>query len=243
MFQDRLDIPDDRFEKSLTISIDESAVFRLQGYLRPEDHPDDKVRNLYQSCLEIAHPMLRPLGFLRFHRLISIEGDRLEVAGGVILRGINLVRTFHGSEVLCTGLVTIGSALEENVRKLFADNELAMGLMLDSVGSEAAEGAAIALDEIVTRISRDHHWERTPRMSPGYGSFEIHQQASLFKLLESHGTGVTLTPSFIMLPQKSISFVVGLGPHVRHFKHLSPCRVCDLADCQVRDPRSNRCLH
>lgn len=238
-----LNLPESQFCNNFTVSIDELAVFRLQGYVRPEDIPDERVLDLYRRTMEIATPLIKPSGIFSFRRIREINDSQIFVSSDKALRGKNIVRTFAGAEVLCAGLVTIGPELEREVSKLFNRNNLAMGLMLDSIGSEAAEGAAIYLDEKISVIATEFGWNRTPRMSPGYGSFKVNEQKALFDLFDYKKVGVELNRSCIMLPQKSISFIIGCGDRVRYYDNLSPCRVCDTKDCSVRDPHSSRCMH
>lgn len=44
--------------------------------------------------------------------------------------------------------------------------------------------------------------------------------------------GVTLTPSSLMIPIKSVSGVIGVGPNVRHLDYT--CGLCDLKTCYKR---------
>ena len=53
------------------------------------------------------------------------------------------------------------------------------------------------------------------RASPGQEGWSIWQQQMLFGLLSAEEIGVRLTESCLMLPRKSVSFVIGLGPEMR----------------------------
>ena len=54
--------------------------------------------------------------------------------------------------------------------------------------------------------------ELTLRYSPGYCGMDIGQQRKLFQLVQADAVGVTLLPSMLMHPLKSISGLVGLAP-------------------------------
>jgi len=53
------------------------------------------------------------------------------------------------------------------------------------------------------------------RAEPGQEGWPIQQQRVLFDLLPAGEIGVRLTASYLMLPRKSLSFVVGLGPEMQ----------------------------
>jgi cobalamin-dependent methionine synthase I len=89
--------------------------------------------------------------------------------------------------------------------------------MLDAVGSEAVEAAADALmekmDEEINRAAGPH--TLTGRFSPGYGDWDIREQHLIFRLLEGEKVRIKMTPSCLMVPRKSISFIVGIRPGKR----------------------------
>lgn len=225
------------------IQIDQRAVFRLQGYVKSSDKPDNQVMHSYYDMLDIAVSLFETRGIYTFQEIKKIDKENglIELTNGTILYGINIARTFIEADYIAIGLTTIGSALEEKVASMFANDELAAGLMLDCIGSEAAEGAAQFIDSKIDEHISLFNYNRTPRMSPGYGSFEITQQKQLFQLIDSNKVKITLASSSIMIPQKSVSFIIGCGKNVKHYSTLSPCRVCDVRDCQMRDHNSNRC--
>jgi len=231
----------DHFQAACAIEIDEKAVFRLQGYRREQDKPDQRVRELYEQTMLEALPLLKPRGIFNYQPVSDINDQTIVLENNVVLQGKNIARTLAGAAYMAVGLVTVGPELENMVNQLFNNTDLAKGLMLDSIGSVAAEATAVYLDNLISGQVHEVGWNRTPRMSPGYGSFDIKQQHNIFAMIDATRLGVTLTESCIMLPQKSISFIIGCGPDVCHFSTLSPCRVCDAVDCPVRDPHSLRC--
>ena len=53
--------------------------------------------------------------------------------------------------------------------------------------------------------------ELCPRYSPGYGDFALENQKGIFNLLSpSKYTGLTLKDNMIMVPEKSVTAVIGI---------------------------------
>ena len=75
----------------------------------------------------------------------------------------------------------------------------------------------------------------TDRFSPGYGDFPLAQQAEIFRVLDiSRRIGVTLTDSGLMVPQKTVTAVLGLSA-VPVKKRPKGCAACDLFEtCPYR---------
>jgi len=104
---------------------------------------------------------------------------------------------------------------------------------VDATGSWAVEAAA---DALMLRI-RGHLGdgeELTLRYSPGYCGMEIGQQSRLFELVQADAVGVTLLPSMLMHPLKSISGLVGLASKEAVGLYRSPCVVCGRVGCPMR---------
>ncbi len=62
------------------------------------------------------------------------------------------------------------------------------------------------------------------------------QQSVLFGLVDADAAGVTLLPSMLMRPLKSVSGIVGLGPMPEPgaVGPVSPCDACARIGCHMR---------
>ena len=148
-----------------------------------------------------------------------------------------------GAEQLVIGLVTIGSGIEERASELIRDGDTVGALLLDAAGSAAVEEAADRLGAIIAgvEVSQD---DQAPalscRISPGYGRWSLDAQIPLFAGLPHRAVGVTLRPSLMMEPKKSISFAMWLGADARPIAGLSGCDRCPLTSCRYRrgDPKT-----
>jgi cobalamin-dependent methionine synthase I len=73
------------------------------------------------------------------------------------------------------------------------------------------------------------------RISPGYGRWNVRHQADLLALLAAQTLEVRLTGAMMMIPRKSVSFVVRFS---REPAPLSAarrrCAHCDREECEYR---------
>lgn len=103
----------------------------------------------------------------------------------------------------------------------------------DSIGSVIAEKAADSMELSLQKAIDERGWRHTNRFSPGYCGWHVSQQQMLFPLFgEERPCGVSLTDSSLMVPIKSVSGVIGLGPSVRKLEYS--CGLCDFKDCYKR---------
>jgi len=129
--------------------------------------------------------------------------------------------------------VTVGEEISHLAEEAAKKGDVFSSLVMDAAGSWAAEAAADALMQRIRPHLRADE-ELTLRYSPGYCGMEIGQQEKLFRLVQADAIGVTLMPSMLMHPLKSISGLVGLAPREAVNLYHSPCDVCGRAGCHMR---------
>ena len=128
--------------------------------------------------------------------------------------------------------VTLGGEAE---RLLLSAQARSMG---DAVILDAAAGAAV--ENVCDNLCRDLEARFSPRFltdrfSPGYGDFPFSQQRAFFDLLDiTRRIGVSLTESGLMLPQKSVTALLGIADTPQEHRHRG-CAACTLFEtCSFR---------
>ena len=91
---------------------------------------------------------------------------------------------------------------------------------------EYAESVADFVQEKVKQLADVRGLCISQRFSPGYCDWSIDQQAMVFRTLNI-GTGeIRLTEKCLMLPRKSISGIIGIGP-CSNVGDYNPCKACE----------------
>ena len=107
--------------------------------------------------------------------------------------------------------------------------DIVLGLAVDGVGSAAVEALANAVCKEIELEAADRGYESTIPLSPGMIGWGVEDgQPLIFGLLDPAEIGVKLTPSYLMVPRKSLSMVMGIGPGIN-----SGERICDY--CAMRE--------
>ena len=124
------------------------------------------------------------------------------------------------------------------IKSRFDQGDLAIGAMLDSAASAAADKlAAITESRFKARLIADGRANSdvgVMRYSPGYCGWHISGQKKLFEKINPEQVGIALRDSFLMEPLKSVSGVIIAGPVEIHNFRMS-YRYCD--KCQARGCR------
>jgi len=181
-----------RVEKieNLKIEFDEKRILRLIGYKKNSKEIKDPIMLLITEEKKKLEYLLHPASI---YTILNYEET-------------NQHPIFEDAEKVALCICTIGSDLEEEINRLMGNNEMARALILDSLGSEAAEEAAIQSDRILVEKAREMGLWPSKRFSPGYGKWDIREQQYVFQVLPGKDIGVSLTESCMMIPRKSVSF-------------------------------------
>ncbi len=126
------------------------------------------------------------------------------------------------SDVVPFFVVTLGNKIIEAEKRLFEENSYYNYHLLHGLGAEMADCAA----QCVHRIIRDEYFQIFPeeeknkgcRYSFGYPSCpDLADQKKLFELLNPSKIGLTLTNSYQMVPELSVSGFIVFNKKAKYF--------------------------
>lgn len=147
---------------------------------------------------------------------------------------------YRKSSHLALFAVTLGPVLSEKVTEFFNSGNYAIGYMLDSLSSYAADKLAdLAAQHLYAEIAgreASANLLRVLNYSPGYCGWHISGQKKLFEALRPEEIGITLNESCLMSPIKSVSGVLIAGPgKIHEFVNSYPfCNTCTARSCIER---------
>ncbi len=163
---------------------------------------------------------------------ISITEDSVSCNGMSFATGPIITSQLKRSTSLALYVSTVGPRLEQWSGELMAEGDMMRGYIVDAIASEYVEQASVWLEKQIAIHLQTRGWKMTHRYSPGYCDWPVSEQHKLFSLLPEKFCGITLTESALMVPIKSLSGIIGLGPEVK--RGAFQCSICDLKDCYRR---------
>ena len=200
------------------------------GSFLPEEILSDLAR-----CETLMLRTARPRLVWRLFPLLSdgtLEGTDYRPAGEDIRA---FLRTCSSVVLLAA---TLGSETESLIRRAAAART-ADALILDAAGSAAIERVCdnFCADLAAALAPRF----LTDRFSPGYGDLPLNQQRWFFSLLDiNRRLGVSLTESGLMVPQKTVTALVGVSDREQP-KRPTGCESCALAERCAFRKEGKRC--
>jgi hypothetical protein len=191
------------------------AAHVLQGQGVEPNHARPRAIAVAEGVLDEAQALLTPAALYITIPLCNLQHHTVILEGGAVFEGSLVARALVGATEVALAVCTIGPALEEQVTALAAAGDLLRALALDGAGVAAAEQLSWMVGEHIREQALTRGLRIGMRASPGQEGWPIEQQRVLFDLVPAEKIGVRLTASCLMLPRKSISFALGLGPELR----------------------------
>jgi hypothetical protein len=224
----------------ITFSTDQVAperedVLRHQG-IPPGKFLHKEIETLCDNAFGLLSETGAPIG-------IMAEISRDDFAAVYRGEGRNEGNTpvediFPRADRLALFAATLGERISREIGRRFASNDLALGCMLDSVASTAADIMVRITEE---RLSKNFGGQsnadtKVLAYSPGYCGWHMSGQRKLFDFLHPEQVGISLGDSFLMQPLKSVSGVMIAGHKEIHvFEDSYPsCTRCETRDCRER---------
>jgi hypothetical protein len=183
-------------------------------------------------ALEAEQSFLHPIAILRHSRVLESRHQRIVLEAAGDLNGAWIVRQLAGAERVSAVVCTIGAELEEHSRQVM-DKDPVLGLAIDGLGNAAIEQLAQIVCQRIASDAAAEGWTTTAPLSPGHPDWPVEiGQAQVFRLVPADLAGIRLTSGGMMVPQKSITFIVGSGKVV---SQAGLCEVCSLGEtCRYR---------
>lgn len=215
--------------ENLDLIYDVDAVLRGQGadaaILRARRPGLVKVA---EKAIQESFSLLLPKVIYQEYEVEGVLHERILLQGGQKIDSKLLAQHLGGASRLIVILATIGEKLEEQVSKIW-DADMVYALALDGAGSASVEALANAACLYFEKQAEQEKLEASIPFSPGMVDWTVGDgQPQIFNLLGEEGSIVNLTPSCIMIPQKSLTMIMGIGANLK-----SAGRACDF--CSMRE--------
>ncbi|MEG1874297.1 MAG: vitamin B12 dependent-methionine synthase activation domain-containing protein [Angelakisella sp.] len=209
---------------------EKKEVLRYLGYhgSAPDPQVDWLVDNCIGEILACAEPR-------QLDTVLSVErqpGDIVNI-GPMRIRSKGLSKNLSGCSAAAIFAATLGVGVDTLLRRT-AKLDMAKAVVLQAAAAAAVECFCNDCQRRLAAQYAEHGQFLRPRFSPGYGDFSIAHQAEILAILQAQKKiGLMLTDALMMVPQKSVTAIIGIGDHDLACKP-GGCDACGKLDCAFR---------
>ncbi len=171
-------------------------------------------------------------------RLFAILPDGTLAGTGFAPAGEDIRAHLAGCGQAVLMAATLGAGIDGLLRRTQAA-DMALAVVLDACAGAAIENVCDNLcADLAGQLAPRH---MTGRFSPGYGDMPLAQQGALCRVLDvGRRIGVSLTPGGLMVPQKTVTALVGIS-ETPVSRRTGGCAGCEKYEGCVLRGEGRRC--
>ena len=171
----------------------------------------------------------------------NIQGDsagreyRLRIIDGEVFqtKSRNLSVNLKDCEKILVFAATLGVGADYLIQK-YNRLEMSRAVILQAASAAMIEEYCDQVCEGLKKEYEEKGMYLRPRFSPGYGDFSLSCQSAVLDALDAgKHLGIKLTDSFLMMPSKSVTAVIGVSQKP-HRCDVKGCEACGKTDCLYR---------
>jgi hypothetical protein len=218
-----------------TITFDEEQFITFHGdsFARLLQNPARREA-LRRAVAEMSEA-IQPAACWDTFPIQKIMHEKLVLANGVRIGGGPVAPVIGGAEALMVAICTAGPAADRVIAAAQKQKELFKTMILNDLAAWAVDTVR---QQLCLQFEMETHRQglrtSTP-LSPGESVWPIKEQAILFSLLDAGQIGVSLSPSMVMTPLKSLSMIMGFGAQPMGVEGASNCDFCSIKErCNYR---------
>lgn len=183
----------------------------------------DSFRELKQTA--------SPKSIYRIFDFAQISDTKMSI-GRWNIESASLAKNLKG----CGNVILFGATLGSSVDRLIARYtvmDMAKTVVIQACAAAMLEEYCDSVQDTLREKIREKGKFLRPRFSPGYGDFDLCYQKPLMEMLDcSKAIGLTMTDSYMMIPTKSVTALIGVCEEETCGDAV--CESCGKKDCIYR---------
>ena len=196
-----------RYEPDIeALSINKSEIYRYLGHkngMELSSSVESMVDEILKNILKNSVPKVC---YKRFQVEIADEVD----LGFARVKSNDLLYTLDKCRETVIFAATIGIYTDRQIQKETLLSP-ARACIYQAVGAAVTEAVCDEFNEWLLKEEAKKGFALKPRFSPGYGDVPLTLQKDICRELDTaKNAGITLTDSMLMIPEKSVTAIVGI---------------------------------
>lgn len=210
--------------------IDRKEILRYLGY-----HGSQADKAVTRSVEESLAELFQNISPHSEQRRVPVTfGEEYTVQiGSITVRSKDLSQHLKGCTQAILFAATLGAQTDILMRR-WTKLDMSRAVILQACAATVIEAYCDECEEELSAMAAKEGLFLRPRYSPGYGDFAVeHQRDFLDALNCGKRMGLTTTDSFMLVPTKSVTAVIGLTSETTSC-HIHKCMDCNAQNCPFR---------
>ncbi|MCI8553433.1 MAG: Vitamin B12 dependent methionine synthase activation subunit [Clostridiales bacterium] len=202
-------------------------------YLGCQGHTDDpELRKTIQECTEELLQEVTPRCLYQQVAVHFTGNGQLDL-DDISVVSQDLSKHLAGCDRAFLFAATLGARVDICLQRC-AVSSMSRAVVMQACAASLIESWCDENEPPLSNSAAQEGLYLRPRFSPGYGDFSIEHQNDLLTRLDCpRRLGLTMTSSFMLVPSKSVTAVIGLTKE-KQSCHINRCMDCRAENCPFR---------
>ncbi len=188
-----------------------SLIYTRLGYEKTKTVLEPDRRSQIEKWIREVQSLCDITALYRILPIHAVDDTGVKLTEGIEFPGRSLARLLAHSTSVILMAATSGSKITDEIRRLQQAGEMTKALVYDAAASEITDAGLDWLAAFIRRPLTRQGQSLTPmRFSPGYGDLGLENQQTMMKALDLQQYGVELTASYILVPEKTVTAIMGI---------------------------------
>lgn len=213
-----------------TVKIDFTPVRVLSSLYGARPYNEKTANEVAQAVSDVLS-LIEPVIIYQLADVINVKDSQVRLSYGKDKEAI--IHPGQSAGILKTArkaliaVWTISSGINEKIDEFNRLGDVFKAWIYDAAGLVALDRTYQAVKDVAMSEAREKGWGISPLLSPGsVEGWRLEEQQILCNILEAERFGIKLTPASVLIPFKSASGVLGVGPGYDKAHQGSMCLLC-----------------
>lgn len=186
-------------------------IYSRMGFKKQSTTLSSSQKNETDHNIREAASLIFLQGLFHPIPVLQNNGQTVELAGGLSFTSRKLAAFLADCREAVLLGATAGHAIMDAIREKTEQGHLTAAVVYDATASEMVDGALDwMMDYINRQLRREGKHLLSRRFSAGYADFALSNQKTVYEKLQMDKAGVTLSPDYILCPEKSVTAICGV---------------------------------
>ena len=189
-----------------SLIVNKSEIYRYLGYKTGMDLPKEIETSVEEILDNVLKQSVPKVCYKYFETKVGEQVD----FGFMSVESKESASNLEG----CTETVIFGATIGIYTDRQIQKEQIlspVRALIYQAVGAAVVEAVCDDFNEWIRQKEKEKGRDICPRFSPGYGDVSLSIQKSIFQELSlAKLAGITLTDSLLMIPEKSVTAIIGI---------------------------------
>lgn len=210
----RIKVDSIKFYRNVPAQYKKSLIYTRLGYEKTNTLIDPDRKKQIDKWITEAEALCRVDVVFRTVEISNTERDTIVLGNNEKITSSSLAALLRHSDEAVIMASTSGNRITDEIKRLQQAGEMAKALVYDAAASEITDaGLDWLMGFMQQQLMRLGKVLTHMRYSPGYGDLDLSNQDIFYRLLNLKEWGVEITDTCMLIPEKTVIAIVGIGSY------------------------------